>query len=115
MLPFKAVIGPQLRVTVRRSRFSMGRSTHPSSRSSDWHLYYAAWDGAFLETAPNQKRFTTCLAESDDGGMTWRHGERPLLELGRPHAPDEHGTGSCAVVHVGGKYWKYYRSGGNVL
>lgn len=52
-----------------------------------WRLYYAAWDGAFLETAPNQKQFTTCLAESDDGGMTWRRGERPLLEPGRPYAP----------------------------
>ena len=73
-----------------------------------WHLYYAAWDGAFLETASWQKRFTTCLAESDDAGATWHRGGQPLLELGRPYACDEHGTGSCAVIGVGAEYWMFY-------
>ena len=73
-----------------------------------WHMYYAAWDGTFLESAPEQKAYTTALAESYDGGATWRRGEEPLLKRGRPYSPDEHGTGSCAVIRVGDEYWMYY-------
>ena len=73
-----------------------------------WHLYYAAWDGSFLPHAPHQKRYQTCMAESDDAGVTWRRDGRPLLALGRSGAPDENGTGSCAVIPVGDEYWMYY-------
>ncbi len=73
-----------------------------------WHLYYAAWDGSFVPHAPHQKRYQTCMAESDDAGVTWRRDGRPLLELGRSGAPDENGTGSCAVIPVGNEYWMYY-------
>ena len=66
-----------------------------------WHLYYAAWDGSFVPHAPHQKRYQTCMAESDDAGVTWRRDGRPLLALGRSGAPDENGTGSCAVIPVG--------------
>ena len=48
------------------------------------------------------------MAESDDAGVTWRRDGRPLLALGRRGAPDENGTGSCAVIPVGNEYWMYY-------
>ena len=76
--------------------------------ASHWHMYYAAWDGSFLPKAPEQKRYITCLAESDDGGISWSRVDRELLQLGRPDAVDHHGSGSCAVIPVGDELWMYY-------
>ena len=73
-----------------------------------WHMYYAAWDGQFLPGDPNQKRYTTTMAESDDGGRSWKRSNRLLIQLARPGACDEHGSGSCAVLKVGDEYWMYY-------
>jgi hypothetical protein len=73
-----------------------------------WHMYYAAWGGKFHAHVPERKVWFTALAESDDGGITWKRTGRPLLELGRRGACDEHGTGSCAVLPVGDEHWMWY-------
>jgi hypothetical protein len=73
-----------------------------------WHMYYAGWGGKFHPDMPQRKIWCTTMAESDDGGRTWRRSGRPLLQLGRPGACDEHGTGSCAVLPVGDEYWMWY-------
>jgi hypothetical protein len=49
----------------------------------------------------------TCLAVSDDAGLTWRyHDANPILSLDRKY--DQAGTGSASVVRVGDKYRMYY-------
>ena len=71
-----------------------------------WHMYYIAWGGEYGPTG--MKIWRTSMAESDDGGITWERTGRSLLELGRPGACDEHGTGSCSVRKVGDEYWMWY-------
>ena len=73
-----------------------------------WHLYYATFGGEYLDEAKTRKIWRTSLAESDDAGITWQRTGSPLFELGRPGAPDEHGTGSCCVREVGDEYWMWY-------
>lgn len=73
-----------------------------------WHMYYAAWAGEFHDHLDQFKKWRTAMAESDDGGLTWRRDGRPLIEIGRPFTPDEHGSGSCAVLKVGDEYWMWY-------
>ena len=73
-----------------------------------WHMYYATFGGEYLDEARTSKLWRTSIAESDDAGLTWKRTGRPLFELGRPGAPDAHGSGSCAVCKVGDAYWMWY-------
>jgi hypothetical protein len=83
--------------------------------ATHWHMYYAGWGGKFHTHVPERKIWWTALAESDDAGRTWRRTGRPLLELGRPGACDEHGTGSCAVLPVGREHWMWYTAISNPI
>ncbi len=76
-----------------------------------WHMYYATWGGAYADAARRQKVWYTSLAESDDGGLTWKRTGKPLIPLGRPYSYDEHGSGSCAVLERGHEYWMWYTAG----
>jgi hypothetical protein len=73
-----------------------------------WHLYYAGWGGEFYPHLTARKKWYTTLAESEDGGLTWKRAGRPLIELGRPGSCDEHGSGSCSVLKVGDEFWMWY-------
>ena len=76
--------------------------------ATHWHMYYAGFGGEYHDEAKTAKIWRTAMAESDDAGLTWKRTGRPLLEMGHPFAPDEHGSGSCSVLKVGDAYWMWY-------
>jgi len=69
-----------------------------------WQMYFCSWgkkrsDGVI----PNR----TCLAESFDGGITWKYYDKnPILPLDKEY--DKGATGSVWVTHVGGELRMYY-------
>ncbi len=71
---------------------------------SHWLMFFCAWgrkrdDGKL----PN----TTCLAESSDGGITWKyHGNEPIIPNDKPY--DRDGAGSCWVVKTENEFRMYY-------
>jgi hypothetical protein len=73
-------------------------------QGSRWHMLFCAW-GAKSPTGklPN----TTCLAISDDSGLTWRyHDQNPVLPLDQPY--DISATGSVCVVRTPTQFRLYY-------
>lgn len=73
-----------------------------------WHMYYVGWGGDYWPDAPQRKVWRTTLAESDDGGATWRKTGRIILPPGRAGGCDEHGSGSSSVIRVGDEFWMWY-------
>ncbi|MBN18831.1 MAG: hypothetical protein CL758_05070 [Chloroflexi bacterium] len=72
-----------------------------------WYMYYAGFGDEWVKE--DFKLNYTLLAISYDAGITWkRSGLGPLLPLGIPGSPHEHGSGSCSVLKVGEEYWMWY-------
>ena len=71
-----------------------------------WRLYYTGWG---YEHPNGGSRWAFNLAESFDGGVTWkRHGEGPLLERGAAASPDGGGVCVPEVRRVGNKWMMWY-------
>ena len=71
-----------------------------------WRLYYTGW-GYKHPNGGSSWAFN--LAESFDGGVTWkRHGEGPLLERGDAASPDGGGVCVPEVRRVGDKWMMWY-------
>jgi hypothetical protein len=69
-----------------------------------WLIFFCGWGKKREDNAiPNR----TALAESFDGGMTWKYYDKnPIVPLDKEY--DKAATGSCWVVRVKNKYRMYY-------
>lgn len=71
-----------------------------------WRMYYTGW-GYKHPNGGSPWAFN--LAESFDGGVTWkRHGEGPLLERGDADSPDGGGVCVPEVRRIGEKWMMWY-------
>ena len=72
-----------------------------------WRMYYTGWGFK----GPGWP-WAMGLAESFDGGTTWRrHGDKPILDRGDASSPD--GGGACVpmVLRVGDRWMMWYTAG----
>jgi hypothetical protein len=72
-------------------------------------MYYTGWG---FRGAPGSTSWALGLAESFDGGTTWRRaGEEPVLERGGPGSSDAGGACVPTLMRVGDRWMMWYTAG----
>lgn len=74
-----------------------------------WLMYFCAW-GSWAP--PGELSNRTCLATSDDEGLTWKVAQAPLLPLGPKGSFDGGLTGSACVLRPAAKDYRMWYTAG---
>lgn len=73
-----------------------------------WYMYYVGL-GPPATDHPAAGPWLTGLAESRDGGLSWRRvSEDPIIEAGLPNTYDGSGTGTVSVLKTDRGWWMWY-------
>jgi len=73
-----------------------------------WRMYYTGW-GYKGEGSARGSSWTFGLAESHDGGVTWKRvGDKPLLARGNADSPDGGGVCVPEVRRIGNQWMMWY-------
>lgn len=72
-----------------------------------WRMYYVGYHPTATENAAPVHQIG--LAESEDGGLTWRRISRePVISRGREGSYDAFSASSASVLQVGKQWWLWY-------